>query len=288
MGRLDRKVAIVTGAASGIGKGIALRFGREGASVVVVTDRRVELGEQTVREIEAAGGEGLFVQGDVSSAADTERFVAAAVERFGGLDVLVQNATWAQRGRATELAEEDWDRTLAVGLKSIYLGAKYAVPRMRERGGGSIVNISSVNGILASPRMGAYNAVKGGMNNLTRSMAIDFGRYNVRINAIAPGHVVTERSRESIHQDPHQTWSFTDACPLGRVGTPDDIAGAALFLASDDASWVTGEVLVVDGGMTIQVPEVLVAAHYRRLGGKPAVGPIEEPPGDDDPGPGSR
>jgi NAD(P)-dependent dehydrogenase (short-subunit alcohol dehydrogenase family) len=278
VGRLEGKVAIVTGAASGIGKGIALRFGREGAKVVVVTDRRVELGEQTAEEIRRAGGDALFVQGDVSSSADSERFVGAAVERYGRLDVLVQNATWQRHGPVVELAEEDWDRTLAVGLKSIYLGAKYAIPRMRSVGGGSIVNISSVNGLAASPQLAAYNAVKGGINNLTRNMAIDYGRYNVRVNAIAPGHVVTEASRSGIHQDPHQTWSFTDACPLGRVGSPDDIAGAALFLASDDAAWVTGEVLVVDGGMSIQVPEVLVAAHYRRLGGKPAVGPIEEAP----------
>lgn len=278
MGRLEGKVAIVTGAASGIGKGIALRFGREGAKVVVVTDLRVELGEQTVQEIRQAGGDALFVQGDVSVARDAERFVGAAVERYGGLDVLVQNATWQRPGRVVELAEEDWDRTLAVGLKSIYLGAKHAIPRMRARGGGAVINISSVNGLAASPQLAAYNAVKGGINNLTRNMAIDYGRYNIRVNAIAPGHVVTERSREGIHQDPHQTWSFTDACPLGRVGTPEDIAGAAVFLASDDASWVTGEVLVVDGGMSIQVPEVLVAAHYRRLGGKPAVGPIEEAP----------
>ncbi|MBM4419064.1 MAG: glucose 1-dehydrogenase [Chloroflexi bacterium] len=278
MGRLDGKVAIVTGAASGIGKGIALRFGREGAKVVVVTDRRVALGEETAATIREAGGDALFVQGDVSSSADTRRFVAATVERYSGLDVLVQNATWSARGRAVDLAEEDWDRTLDVGLKSIYLGAKYAIPEMRKRGGGAIVNISSVNGLAASPQLAAYNAVKGGINNLTRNLAIDYGRHNIRVNAIAPGHVVTESSGAAIHRDPHQTWSFTDACPMGRVGTPDDIAGAALFLASDDASWLTGEILVVDGGMSIQVPEVLVAAHYRRLGGKPAVAPIEDPP----------
>lgn len=278
MGRLTGKVAIVTGAASGIGKGIALRFGAEGARVVVVTDRRLELGEATAAEIRDRGGEAIFVQGDVSSSADTERFVGAALERYGGLDVLVQNATWSRPGRAHELAEEDWDRTIDVGLKSIYLGAKYAIPPMRARGGGSIVNISSVNGLAASPRLAAYNAVKGGINNLTRNLAVDYGRFNIRVNAIAPGHVVTEASRDRIHSDPHQTWSFTDACPLGRVGTPEDMAGAALFLASDDALWLTGHVLVVDGGMSVQVPEVLVAAHYRRFGGKPAVGPIEDPP----------
>ncbi|TAK20629.1 MAG: glucose 1-dehydrogenase [Chloroflexota bacterium] len=281
MGRLDNKVAIVTGAASGIGKGIALRFGREGAHVVVVTDKRVELGEQTAAEIRAAGGTATFVQGDVASSADTVRFVAATVAAYGGVDILVQNATWSKPGRAVDLAEEDWDRTIDVGLKSIYLGAKYAIPEMRKRGGGAIINISSVNGIAASPRLAAYNAVKGGINQLTRNLAIDYGRYNIRVNAIAPGHVVTESSGASIHQDPQQTWSFTDACPLGRVGKPDDIAGAALFLASDDASWLTGEVLVVDGGMSIQVPEVLIAAHYRRFGGKPAVAPIEDPPKDE-------
>jgi NAD(P)-dependent dehydrogenase (short-subunit alcohol dehydrogenase family) len=272
MDRLRDRVAIVTGSASGIGRAIALRFGREGARVVVVTDRRVELGKETVELIQKEGGTAAFVQADVGVAADVERMVRFAVDTFGQLDILVNNAAWARGGPLLEMTEESWNRTMDVCLKSAWLGAKAAMPEMIKVGGGTIINISSVNGIAASPASGAYNAAKGGVNQLTRALAMDLGKHGIRVNAILPGHVATHPER---YDDPLELWGFTEACPIGRVGTADDIAGAALYLASDDASWVTGSLLVVDGGMTAQVPEVLVASMYRRRYGRKPLRPPE-------------
>jgi dihydroanticapsin dehydrogenase len=276
VGRLDGKVAIVTGSASGIGKSTALMFGREGAQVVVNTDRRVELGEAVAAEIRANGGEAIFVKSDVGTAVGAKRIVDAAVEQFGKLNVLVNNAVWNKAGNVVELAEEDWDRTVDVGLKATFLTSKYAIPEMIKGGGGSIIGIGSVNGLAASPRLAVYNAIKGGITQLIRNIALDFGRQGIRANVICPGHIAVETTLEMYEQDPLELWGFTEGCPIGRVGRPDDIAYAAVYLASDESAFCTGSQIVVDGGMTAQVPEILVAPHYRKLYGRQPVKPIED------------
>ncbi len=272
MSRLEGKVAIVTGSASGIGRATAIRLAREGAKVVVVTDLRVEMGQETVDLIKADGGEAAFVRADVGVAADVQNMVKFAVDTYGRLDILVNNAARG-RGLLLEMSEDDWDRVMDVCLKSAWLGAKAAYPEMIKVGGGSIINISSVNAVAASPGSGAYNTAKGGLNQLTRALAVDLGKHNIRVNAILPGHVGTHP--QVYENDPDALWSFTEACPIGRIGTAEDIAGAVLYLASDDATWVTGSMLTVDGGMTAQVPEILLASMYRKRHGRKPVRPIE-------------
>lgn len=276
MGRLDGKVAIVTGSASGIGKATAIQFAREGAKVVVNTDRRVQLGQAVVDQIRSEGGDAVFIRADVSSAADVQRLVQETIDRYGTLNVLVNNAVWNREANVLELAEEDWDRIIDVGLKASYLGAKYAIPEMIKAGGGSIICISSVNGLGASPRMGAYNAVKGALILFVKNLAVDFGNKGIRANAICPGHIAVETTLEMYEQDPLEEWGFTEGCPIGRVGKPEDIAYAAVYLASDESSFCTGSSMVIDGGMTCQVPEILIAPHYRKLYGRKPVVPISD------------
>ncbi len=262
--RLKDKVAIVTGSATGIGRSIAKVFAQEGARVVVVTDRRVELARDTVRLIEEAGGSAAFVQADVSVAADVARMVQFAVGTYGRLDVLVNNANWTAIAKVTDMPEDDWDRTIDVGLKSVFLGAKYAVPEMIKVGGGSIVNISSANGIFSNPAFGAYSAAKAGMQGLTRALAIDFGADNVRANVIAPGFVEVERDSEAL-RDPLEARAVEETTVLRRRGKPEDVAGMAVYLASDEAAYVTGATFVVDGGLTITSPEAFIRPPFREL-----------------------
>lgn len=262
--RLKDKVAIVTGSATGIGRSIARIFAQEGARVVVVTDRRVELGRETVRMIEEAGGSAAFVQADVSVSADVARMVRFAVDTYGRLDVLVNNALWTAIARATEMPEEDWDRSIDVGLKSVFLGAKHAVPEMIRAGGGSIVNISSANGIFSNPAFGAYSAAKAGMQGLTRSLAIDWGADNIRANVICPGFIEVERDYEAL-KDPLEAWAVEETTVLRRRGKPEDVAWMAVYLASDEAAYVTGATFVVDGGVTITSPEAFIRPSFREL-----------------------
>lgn len=263
--RLKDKVAIVAGAAwGGIGAATALRFAQEGAHLVINTRSRAEKLDETAANIRAAGGRVATVMGDVANAAAWEAMTAAALTEFGKIDILVHNAAQSFLKRAIEFTQEEWDRGLAVTLGGPWLGAKHCIPHMQQQGGGSIVFISTVNATITNPLFGLYGAAKGGLNALTRSIALDYGRDGIRCNAIAPGQIVGERERERIARDPLEDALSRDCYPLGRYGTPEEIANVALFLASDEASFVTGIVLTADGGLTLQSPEALVRPSFRK------------------------
>jgi cyclopentanol dehydrogenase len=265
LGRLDGKVALVTGAAQGIGRGIAGRFAAEGARVAVV-DLKRDVGERTVSEIEAAGGTAFFHEADVAEEAQIRGMIAAAVARYGKLDVLVNNAVWTRRGSVTELDPADWNRALNVGCTAVFLGCKHAIPEMIKAGGGSIVTISSPHGVLASANNAAYVTLKAAVINLMRNVAIDYGHQGIRANAILPGLIVHEGNEHRHAADPDRAELNRKLFLSGRVGTPEDIGYAALYLASDESSFITGTALVVDGGLLCQLQDNLVdrmEGHYR-------------------------
>ena len=243
-GRVEGKVALVTGAASGIGEGTALLLAREGAAVAVV-DVDVEGGKRTTATIVREGGRGIFIRADVGKTAQVKRMIERTASAFGRLDIIHNNAIWFRNGKATELDEKDWDRTLDVGLKTVFLSAKYGVPVMRETGGGSIVNTASVHSLVSFEEHTAYDAAKAGLLGLTRVLALDFGP-DIRVNSVLPGAVLTPLWKGISKADRRR---FADMVPAKRLGTPADIASAVLFLASEEASFITGTSLVVDGGL---------------------------------------
>ncbi len=250
MGILEGKRALITGGASGIGKATALLFAKEGAAVSVA-DRDTALGQETVREIEGQKGQALFVATDVTRADDCKRAVQQTVARFGGLDVLLNNAGIIIRRSVVELDEADWDRVMDVNAKSVFLMSKFAIPAMRSCGGGTIINTSSGWGLVGGAKAAAYCASKGAVVLLTKAMAVDCGPDGIRVNCLCPGDTDTPLLRDEARQLGASESSFlADAArrPLGRVGSPQDIARAALFLASDASSYITGTTLVVDGG----------------------------------------
>jgi NAD(P)-dependent dehydrogenase (short-subunit alcohol dehydrogenase family) len=246
--RLQDKVALITGAAQGIGKGTAKHFAAEGARVIIADIADVHAGD-TVAEISAAGGEATFVHADVEREDDIRRMIAVALERYGRLDVLMNNAFWSKDGSVVDLERADWDRTHNILVRATYLGCKYAVPHMVAAGGGAIVNIASVHGLLAGTGMAAYEAAKAAVINLSRQIAVDYGPAGIRCNTISPGWIVVEREA-NLAEDPVYYARAIRPIPLRRAGQPRDIAAAALFLASDEAAFVTGANLVVDGGLT--------------------------------------
>ena len=254
MGRLEGRVAVVTGSASGLGRAIALRFAEEGAQVVVSDVRRDprEGGEATERLIAGAGGTAVFVEADVTRWTDVDFLVSAAVERFGRLNVMVNNAGIAGRHSKPllETTEQDWDAIMAVNLRGVFLCCKRAIAEMlgQEPVGevrGRVINVSSQHGMVGPPGHVAYAASKGGVVNLTRQLAVDYGPRGILVNAVAPGKILTG----SPEQQSPETLAYSHArTPFQRLGRPTDVAGAAVFLASDDSLYVSGTNLLVDGG----------------------------------------
>lgn len=251
MSRLSGKVAIVTGASSGIGRATARLFAKEGAKVVVGARREAELAE-LVREIKAAGGEAVALAGDVQSEQYAKDLVATAVKQFGRLDIAFNNAgTIGPAGPTTEIAEKDWTSALAVNLTSAFLGAKHQIPELVKQGGGSIIFTSTFVGYTTSfPGVAAYAASKSGLIGLTQALAAEYSPKGVRVNAILPGAVDTPMYREVNSTAEQQSW-LTNLHALKRVGTPEEIARSVLYLASDDSAFVTGTAHLVDGGLSI-------------------------------------
>ena len=249
---LANKIAIVTGAGSGIGAASAKRFAAEGAAVVVA-DIRVNKANETVDAITDAGGAAIACGVNVADAASVQAMVALAVERYGGLDVLFNNAGTLRPGTAVDLSVEDWDLVMAVNVRSVFLGAKYAVPEMIRRGGGSIVNTASVSGLHGDGGAVCYAASKAAVINLTRALSTDHARSGIRVNAICPGTIETPPVGRMMQNEAALKLNL-HAHALGRLGQPSEIAAAAVWLASDESSFVTGEALVVDGGLHAKSP----------------------------------
>ena len=249
--RLEGKVALITGAGSGIGKLTAKLFASEGAKVVI-SDVVDDAGRATVEEIRADGGEAAFVHADVSKASDAEAMVRFAVDTFGGLHVMMNNAGifHPQDDSVTNTPDDVWEKTIAINLKGVFLGCKYGIPAMLESGGGSIINIASFVAIVgaATPQI-AYTASKGGVLAMTREIAVEFARKGVRANSLCPGPIETPLLQELL-ADPARRQRRLVHIPMGRFGQAQEIAIAALFLASDESSLMTGAALVVDGGIT--------------------------------------
>ena len=255
--RLKDKVALVTGGGSGIGHATAVLFAAKGAKVVV-SDLNEANALETVAKIKAEEGDATAVTGDVSKNADAEAMVRGAVETYGSLDVVV-NCAGVVAGKALPAGaspEEVWERVMDVNLKGTYLVTWHAVRTMEQSGGGSIINIASINGLVGYPiglggGFDAYVPSKGGVVQFTKNLAIDYGKKNIRVNCICPGHIDTNLIREFIQNPERREW-LEQRYPMGRIGRPEEIAYAALFLASDESSFVTGAPLIVDGGYTAQ------------------------------------
>ena len=251
--RFDGKSVIVTGAGMGIGKGAAIAFAREGGCAIVA-DISASAADNTVREITSQGGKAISVMCDVTKADDVQRMVAAGVKAFGGIDVVFNNAGINLFGRVDEMSEADWDRQIAVNLKSVFLVSKYAIPEMRKRGGGAIVNNASVQAFASQRTVAAYAATKGAIVSMTNVMALDHAPDKIRVNCIAPGSIRTpllENSAQTFAPDDPETaiaeWGKDH--PIGRIGTVEDVANLVLFLASDEAAFCTGACYRVDGGL---------------------------------------
>ena len=248
--QLEGKVALITGGASGIGRATALLFAREGAAVAVVDVD--EAGARAVaRAVLDAGGQAIAVGCDVSQARDCRRAVEATVEAFARLDILFNNAGIIRRADVVETAVEEWDRVMAVNARSVFLMSKYVVPVMAPRGGGAIVNTGSGWGLVGGRDAVSYCASKAAVVNMTRAMALDHGPQGIRVNCVCPGDTDTgmlRREAQQLGADEAQFLAEAADRPLGRIGTPEEIARAVLYLASEDSSFVTGAILVVDGG----------------------------------------
>jgi len=244
--RLQNKIAIITGAGSGIGRGITLAFVKAGAKVVVA-DWSEEGGKETVEQIRKVKGEAVFVKTDVSKTTDIDEMTKACLDKFGRIDILVNNAGIVKFGSLHETPEEDWDAVLNINLKSVFLNSKKVIPEMLKQGRGKIINIASIAGLVGFENIGPYCASKGGIIALTREMALEYAKNKINVNCIAPGVIKTAMTKDMLN-DPAQKQGLEAQTPYPRLGEPEDIAFAAVYLASDESDFVTGHVLVVDGG----------------------------------------
>jgi NAD(P)-dependent dehydrogenase (short-subunit alcohol dehydrogenase family) len=251
--RLAGKVALITGAGAGIGRASVLLFAREGAKVAAV-DRDATTGEETVALARAAGGEAIFLRADAASADEVSAAIEACVARLGGLDILFNNAGIVPGGTVEQTDEAAWDEAMRVNVKSVYLGCRYAIPRMRQRGGGVIINTASVAGLVGVKDRAAYSASKMAVVGLTRSIAIDHVAEKIRANCICPGTVDTPSLQGRLHAtgdyEAAKT-AFIARQPMGRLGTAEEIAALALYLAADESAYMTGSAVVIDGGLSL-------------------------------------
>ena len=248
--KLEGKVAIITGGSDGIGKAIALSFTREGAKVVIV-GRDETKGNRALRELNKVG-EAAYLRVDVSDTQQVRRMVEFTLQTYGRIDILINNAAVCPPGDVVTTAEATWDEVMSVNLKGVFLCSKYAIPHMQKNDGGVIVNIGSINSLMAMENEAAYDASKGGVLMLTKAMALDFAKSNIRVNCICPGAIETPMLTASLDtaKDPKAARaSLIQKHPLHRTGTPEEIAQAALFLATDDSSFITGATIPVDGGI---------------------------------------
>lgn len=255
--RLAGKVAIITGAGMGIGAETARVFAREGAKVIIA-DINAEAGESVAAEIREGGGEAVYVPTDVTSDESVKHVVDMAVSRYGRLDVMFNNAGINFYKPTCDVSVEEWDRVMAVNLRGPFLGCKYALPVMARQGFGSVINASSNAGLVGRPNYGCYSASKGGVEILTKSLAIDYAKYKVRVNTIAPGSILTPLAEAIFASKPDPEaakQNLAEACPMKVLGMPSDIAYAALYLACDESRFVTGCTLRVDGGRTAGIVE---------------------------------
>jgi meso-butanediol dehydrogenase/(S,S)-butanediol dehydrogenase/diacetyl reductase len=246
---LSGKVAVVTGASSGIGKATAVRLGEEGCRLLIA-DINDDAGEQVAQAIRDGGAECVYQHCDVMELEQVELLMSKAMSEFGALQILFNNAGSGTYGKTPDLAPEEWHRLIRVCLDSVYYGCHFAIPHMRQSGGGAIINTASVSGLFGDYGLTAYTAAKGGVVNYTRSLALDHGKDGIRCNAVCPGAIETGLTTDVINTPGHRD-NFNEVIPLGRVGLPEEIASAVAFLASDDASFITGANVVIDGGMTV-------------------------------------
>jgi NAD(P)-dependent dehydrogenase (short-subunit alcohol dehydrogenase family) len=251
--RLKEKVAVITGAGSGIGKATAVLFAKQGAKVVASGIRKEDI-EETVTTIKRHEGDAIYVQADVSVSKQVKTLIEKAIENYGKIDILFNCAGVGYSskycmGSVVDTPEEDWDSVLAINLRSVFLTCKYIIPHMMKNGGGVVINCSSMHSIIGCGA-DAYSASKGGINAVTRALAVDNAKYNIRVNAVSPGPTETPMIADALKNKEFRE-QLMNTVPLKRIATPEDMAYAVLFLASDEASFITGHNLVVDGGLTI-------------------------------------
>jgi NAD(P)-dependent dehydrogenase (short-subunit alcohol dehydrogenase family) len=254
MGELDGRAAVITGSAQGIGRACALALARAGAAVTVA-DVDAELGPKTAAELEGSGARALFVRADVRSMSDVERATEETLRAFGRVDILVNNAARAIPGVVDQIDEATWNEVISTNLSSVWRGMRCVVPHMRKRGKGAIVNVSSVQSLLGFQGWAAYAAAKGGINALTQQAARDLAPHGIRVNAVAPGTIMTPMNRKIFEEvdDPDELIARWNAAhPIGRFGQPEEVAELVLFLASDRAAFITGDIVRVDGGLVIK------------------------------------
>lgn len=249
--RLNGRVAVITGAGSGIGAATARRFAQEGAALVIA-DLSGTRGDRVAREIKEAGGRAAMIKMDASDPEGVQAAIRLAIDTYGRLDVMFNNAGYAEVASLENTSLESWNRVMAVTLTSTFLGIKYSIPIMRKQGGGSIINTASISGTRGDYGLGSYNAAKAGVINLTRAAALENARDKIRVNCVCPGAINT-RAPELIAGNRADEFRRLqgEAAPMGRMGEPEEIANTVAFLASDDASFITGEAIIVDGGMTV-------------------------------------